>query len=123
MRAPIHAPRFRFRVNHRHVARNRNSQRFHAAKHRLQFASAVAMPAAHDGRIAEMKQPRAVEPRIRHIARAESVVLFSRRATIMPSARVGQKFPKLEGRALSRLPLRGTVTTERDPPTRSASIF
>jgi len=34
-----------------------------------------------------------------------------------------QKFPKLEGRALSRLPLRGTVTTERDPPTRSASIF
>ncbi len=36
---------------------------------------------------------------------------------------VTQKFPKLEGRALSRLPLRGTVTTERDPPTRSASIF
>jgi len=38
-------------------------------------------------------------------------------------AREIQKFPKLEGRALSRLPLRGTVTTERDPPTRSASIF
>gem|GEM_PF-6566550 len=38
-------------------------------------------------------------------------------------AALNQNFPKLEGRALSRLPLRGTVTTERDPPTRSASIF
>jgi len=42
---------------------------------------------------------------------------------VLYRSRFRQTFPKLEGRALSRLPLRGTVTTERDPPTRSASIF